>query len=262
MRRYFISDLHLSDKRLDLIRAFVLLIEQIKKTHDQPTELYILGDFYEAWIGDDYKPEWNKPIIESLVSLNTSHIPVFIMHGNRDFLLGKAWLQQTHASLLTEHSLVYAENQSPILLSHGDEYCTADVEYQSFRAQVRQPEWQETVLSMPLANRLALAEQLRNDSKSMSSDKANDIMDVTETEIINQLNRHQCKVCIHGHTHKPCLHKELNYKRLVLGDWDQDIWVAILEDNKLQQYKADIKSMNNEDDWALSNLCKMHSLII
>ncbi|WP_191603336.1 UDP-2,3-diacylglucosamine diphosphatase [Marinomonas algicola] len=262
MHRYFISDLHLSDKRPDLIRAFVLLIEQINKTDRHPSELYILGDFYEAWIGDDYKPNWNKDIIKALISLQTSHTSLFIMHGNRDFLLGKEWLAETGATFLTEHSIITPNSKTSILLSHGDEYCTEDLEYQSFRTQVRQKAWQEQVLSMPLEQRISLAEKLRNDSKSMSSDKHNDIMDVTESEIANKLEQHQCRVCIHGHTHKPFLHHENHYDRLVLGDWDQEVWVAVLDDDSLTQYKTPANSINTSCDWELTSLQLAHQLAV
>ncbi len=262
MLRYFISDLHLSEKRPDLIRAFTLLIDQIKKTaQQQKTELYILGDFYEAWIGDDYTPDWNQPILSALSSLKELNVSVQVMHGNRDFLLGEQWATAAGATIIPEQTIIHTLNKAPILLSHGDEYCIEDVEYQAFRKQVRQPAWQEHVLSLPLSHRIALAEQLRNDSKSMSAEKSNDIMDVTQSEIEATLTKLNCHYCIHGHTHKPNLHQE-KYNRLVLGDWDQFVWLAVLNDNELSQYRMPIDKTQDVHSWNQAALEKAHSLSI
>ncbi|MFT2111615.1 UDP-2,3-diacylglucosamine diphosphatase [Marinomonas sp. 2405UD68-3] len=260
MLRYFISDLHLSEKRPDLTRAFTLLIDQIKHSEcQQATEFYILGDFYEAWIGDDHNPDWNHPIMSSLSSLRDSNINLFVMHGNRDFLLGERWAESVGARLIPEQTIIHSSNSSSILLSHGDEYCIEDVEYQAFRKQVRQQEWQDHVLGLPLEHRIALAEQLRNDSKSMSAEKNNDIMDVTKSEIAATLKKLNCNHCIHGHTHKPRLHTD-EYNRLVLGDWDDFVWLAVLHNNELTQYRLPINLIATSQSWHKTHLEKIHSL--
>ncbi|WCN09472.1 UDP-2,3-diacylglucosamine diphosphatase [Marinomonas mediterranea] len=239
MTDFFISDLHLYDKRPDLIRAFVVLTDEIKKYPD--STLYILGDFYEAWIGDDYQPPWNKDIETALTSLRASGHSIKFIHGNRDFLIKHTWCERTGAELLEEISSLNHRGNI-ICLAHGDEFCTDDIDYQQFRAQNRTEAWQSTVLAMPIEQRLALAQQLRNDSKSMSADKESSIMDVNENTIASTMHQQGASVLIHGHTHRPKLHDQTFGKRLVLGDWDTFVWVAKLEDNSLSQARASVES--------------------
>lgn len=257
MIRYFISDLHLSDKRPDLIRAFVLMMSELtqKHTFQGGAELYLLGDFYEAWIGDDYQPEWNQPIEHSLRLLIDSGTPAYFIHGNRDFLLGKEWCQRVGATLLDEQTPIQ-EYEQTVLLTHGDEYCKDDVEYQKFRAMVRTPEWQHHVLSMPLKQRIALAEQLRNDSKTMSADKSMTIMDVTEDSVFESMQKANAKTLIHGHTHRPEFHIYERYQRCVLGDWDKKVWLATLEKGQLIQSYSLVKDFLEN---GLASLKEVHS---
>ncbi|NLQ18846.1 UDP-2,3-diacylglucosamine diphosphatase [Marinomonas sp. M1K-6] len=238
MIRYFISDLHLNDKRPDLIRAFVQLSKALI-ARDEKAELYILGDFYEAWIGDDYQADWNTQIEEALAALSQSGIGLYFLHGNRDFLIGKAWIKRVGATLIQEQTLLSLD-AGPILLTHGDEYCLEDTEYQAFRKTVRSPAWQEHILAMPLQQRIALAAQLRNDSKSMASTKSTAIMDVTTSAVTDSLAQHHCNTVIHGHTHRPNVHKDEHYQRFVLGDWDDFIWLASIEGYTYTQYKASV----------------------
>lgn len=239
MIRYFISDLHLSDKRPDLIRAFVQLCDELIE-RDHNAELYILGDFYEAWIGDDYQPDWNTPIEVALLALSQSGINTFVLHGNRDFLLGKAWLNRVGATHIKEQTVLSLDNNA-LLLTHGDEYCLEDTEYQAFRKNVRSTEWQTHILAMPLEQRIALAAQLRNDSQSMASGKSNDIMDVTRLAVERSLAEHHCHTVIHGHTHRPSVHQEAGYIRCVLGDWDEFVWLASIESDNYIQYNATVE---------------------
>ncbi|TYL47717.1 UDP-2,3-diacylglucosamine diphosphatase [Marinomonas sp. IMCC 4694] len=240
MIRYFISDLHLSDKRPDLIRAFVKLCGELIERNKE-AELYILGDFYEAWIGDDYQPHWNTPVEGALLTLSQSGINVFILHGNRDFLLGKEWLNRVGAILIKEQTVLSLENNA-LLLTHGDEYCLEDTEYQAFRKTVRSTEWQMHILAMPLEQRIILAAQLRNDSQSMASGKSNDIMDVTTLAVEHSLAEHQCCAVIHGHTHRPNVHQETEHVRCVLGDWDEFIWLASVEGCTYTQCHASVEN--------------------
>ncbi|REG85816.1 UDP-2,3-diacylglucosamine diphosphatase [Marinomonas pollencensis] len=239
MIRYFISDLHLSDKRPDLIRAFVQMMDELIAKHPKnDAALYILGDFYEAWIGDDDQPAWNLPIEASLKKLSDSGMGLFFLHGNRDFLIGDAWCQRVGATLLDEQTLITTSEFS-VLLTHGDEYCQEDVEYQTFRRMVRNPQWQQQILSMPLEKRIALAAQLRDDSKSMSAQKSQGIMDVTERCVQDSLADNHSQVVIHGHTHRPAFHIHQQYARCVLGDWDKQVWLAYLDDQELYQSGCD-----------------------
>ncbi|MBM6550171.1 UDP-2,3-diacylglucosamine diphosphatase [Marinomonas ostreistagni] len=231
MVRYFISDLHLSDKRLDLIQAFVHLTDELcQLAAQEPSQLYILGDFFEAYIGDDYQPQWITELDQQLVKLAEHGIEVFFIAGNRDFLVGPDWFARTQVTELAEQSVL----DDHIVMTHGDEFCIDDHAYQEFRAMVRQPAWQQQVLAMPLEQRIALAQKLRNDSQSMSADKADNIMDVNQTAIAGALPD-DTKLLIHGHTHRPALHESDPTPRLVLGDWDDNIWIAVQAGAKLEQ---------------------------
>lgn len=242
MIRYFISDLHLSDKRPDLIRAFVLMMEELTARNEK-AELYILGDFYEAWIGDDFQADWNTTIENALLNLSQSGINLYFLHGNRDFLIGDAWLTRVGAILIQEQTLLPLEKGS-VLLTHGDEYCLEDVEYQKFRQTVRSSAWQTQILALPLDQRIALAAQLRNDSQSMASEKSMSIMDVTEAAVQSSLDAHHCKNLIHGHTHRPSTHHTENTLRCVLGDWDKNVYLASIEGNHYSQSKATAEDFN------------------
>ncbi|QUX91726.1 UDP-2,3-diacylglucosamine diphosphatase [Marinomonas sp. A3A] len=238
MIRYFISDLHLSDKRPDLIRAFVQMSKELIAREEKAT-LYILGDFYEAWIGDDYQANWNTEIENALTELSESGIALYFLHGNRDFLIGSDWISRVGATLIQEQTKLLLEDNA-VLLTHGDEYCLEDTEYQAFRKTVRSSAWQEHILALPLEQRVALAAQLRNDSKSMASDKSISIMDITPSAVEESLAQHHCKTLIHGHTHRPNVHKNDQHLRCVLGDWDDSIWLASIEGNTYTQSKASV----------------------
>ncbi|MBR7888556.1 UDP-2,3-diacylglucosamine diphosphatase [Marinomonas sp. A79] len=239
MRRYFISDLHLSDKRPDLIRAFVQLADELIQ-QEQSAELYILGDFYEAWIGDDYQADWNIPIEAALKTLSDSDIALYFLHGNRDFLIGKRWVDRVGATLIQEQTRLTLDKGS-LLLTHGDEYCLEDTEYQSFRQTVRSPAWQANILALPIEQRLALAAQLRNDSKTMSSEKSSAIMDVTPDAVQQSLVKNGCATVIHGHTHRPAVHKRKQQLRLVLGNWDDAIWLACIDKDIFTQSSCSVE---------------------
>ena len=247
MTHYFISDLHLSDKRPDLIQAFVNLSNILldHKALDASCKLHIVGDFYEAWIGDDFQSEWNNTIEQSLIKLSESGLPIKFYHGNRDFLIGHDWASRVGAQLVKNTTCIKQGSHS-LLISHGDEACLDDVAYQQFRQMVRQKEWQSQVLSMPLSKRIALASQLREDSKQSNSEKMLDIMDVDSSEIDRLMSVNKADIMIHGHTHRPNLHQHVNGTRLVLGDWDKSAWLAVLSDKSLNQYKINLDFINKE----------------
>lgn len=236
MIRYFISDLHLSNKRPDLIRAFVQLSQSL--CQQTPGQLYILGDFYDAWIGDDFQADWNDPIEQALFAMHQANWQVFFTHGNRDFLIGQQWYQRTACQPLNEQSKLADSN---ILLAHGDEYCTQDSEYQAFRAMVRSTTWQQQILALPIEQRLALAAKLRNDSQTNSAEKTMEIMDVTAAAVADSLQQHQCRNLIHGHTHRPAVHYHADSIRCVLGDWDKYIWLAQLSNGEFTQSSSKVE---------------------
>ncbi|WP_067219835.1 UDP-2,3-diacylglucosamine diphosphatase [Marinomonas gallaica] len=257
MIRYFISDLHLSDKRLDLIQAFVYLTDQLCQCEEPSSELYILGDLFEAYIGDDYQPDWIKILDAQFAKLASANIATYFIAGNRDFLVGDAWFERNSVTALAEQHIIHQNGQA-IMLTHGDEYCVDDHAYQEFRTMVRQPIWQKQVLAMPLEQRLALAQKLRDDSKSMSADKQDAIMDVNALAVEESVVGH-VSLLIHGHTHRPALHKANTYSRLVLGDWDKHVWLAIMDDRGIEHLNVLVEHYLS-DQPCFKEWQKIHSL--
>ncbi len=220
----FISDLHLQPNRPDITQGLLDLLEQEKAALEQ---LYILGDLFEYWIGDDGIQPWQAPVLQALKSLSDGGCQVFFQHGNRDFLIGERFAALTGATLLPEEFLTTLYGV-PTLLMHGDSLCTRDAAYMAFRQQSRSPAWIGQVLAMPLADRVKLAQSLRDQSKMAGQTKSESIMDVTPEEVDNALLRHQATVMIHGHTHRPDRHpiilEHRPHERIVLGDWDSRGW--------------------------------------
>lgn len=222
MNTLFISDLHLSEERPQLTAAFFAFLKDKAATCD---ELYILGDFFDAWIGDDDDRPLAEEVAQALKNLASSGVQIFFQHGNRDFLLGEDYAARCGMQLLPALHIIEREGRR-YLLAHGDQFCTEDVAYQQFRALVRDAAWQQEFLAKPIAERRAIAEQLRAKSKEANSMKAEDIMDVTPSEIINVLIEQQCNTLIHGHTHRPARHSLTlpngsAAERIVLSDWEE-----------------------------------------
>lgn len=217
----FISDLHLCDSRPHITTAFIQFLEQIAS---KAQALYILGDLFEYWAGDDaIELGTHKPVIDALKQLSTSGVAIFLIHGNRDFLLAEGFSKATGVSILPDPSLINLYGKR-VLLSHGDAQCTDDVAYQQFKAEVRSTKWQKQFLGQPLAKRIAYIEQLRSKSEQEKSTKSMQIMDVNATAVESLLAQyHFPAIFIHGHTHRPNqhLHAIAGHKcaRWVLGDW-------------------------------------------
>lgn len=217
----FISDLHLCDSRPHINLAFINFLSNIAQ-HAQA--LYILGDLFEYWAGDDaIEIGAHQPVIHALKSLSTHGVKLFFMAGNRDFLIGQGFSHTTGATLLTDPSVISFYGKQ-VLLSHGDALCTDDTAYQKFRAEVRSPVWQCQFLSQPLTNRIDYIEQLRAKSEQAKSAKSMQIMDVNAAAVDSLLQTFDWpSLFIHGHTHRPNTHKhalgEKTCERWVLGDW-------------------------------------------
>lgn len=240
MTSLFISDLHLDESRPAVTRAFYAFLDTRAKSADA---LYILGDFFEAWIGDDEDSDLSREVVKHLKQLTDSGVELFVMHGNRDFLLGQLFCQQTGATLLSDPCTIMLGEQN-VLLMHGDSLCTKDTEYMAFRQQARSSAWQNQFLSQPLEVRRALVAQMRAQSQSMNSNKSDDIMDVTEAEVVKAMEGATSNTFIHGHTHRPNIH-HLNInqqpaKRMVLGDWESHLWFIEYKDNQLELFKEAI----------------------
>lgn len=224
MSTLFISDLHLQDNRPDLSRAFFHFLQHQAATADA---LYILGDLFDAWIGDDDDSTLARQAMEELHRLTQQGVAVYFMHGNRDFLVGDDFARQTGCQILQDPTRIALYGQ-PVLLMHGDSLCTGDQEYMAFRQQIRDPQRQAQLLALPLEQRRQMAQQLRQQSKAANATKATDIMDVTEAEVFQALAQFQSNILIHGHTHRPKIHRyneQPPLTRIVLGDWDQQGWL-------------------------------------
>ncbi|MGB0468810.1 MAG: UDP-2,3-diacylglucosamine diphosphatase [Pontibacterium sp.] len=225
MRLLFISDLHLSEQRPDLTRALLNFLREDAAHCDQ---LYLLGDIFDAWIGDDFAQPSFLPLIKAFNQLSASGTRIFFQHGNRDFLLGKNFANQISATLLPEQVVIDLPDNQKALIMHGDQLCIDDTEYHAFRKMVRNPTWQSEFLAKPIEERLAIASQLRAASKEKTAEKALDIMDVNAQSVQKVMNDTDCNLLIHGHTHRPAIHKHQRTNstgtRIVLGDWDQNLW--------------------------------------
>ena len=220
-RTLFISDLHLDAGRPQITHLFLDFLETRASGSDA---LYILGDLFEAWIGDDDQSDMNQSVCQGLRQCAASGTPVFVMHGNRDFLLGERFAGLSNATLLQDPTLIELYG-TPTLLMHGDLLCTDDTEYLSFREMVHDPQWQTGFLVKPLEQRRKIAVDMRTLSKQKTSDKVEAIMDVNQAAVIQTMAENQVTRLIHGHTHRPDIHELLvlgeRVQRFVLGDWYQ-----------------------------------------
>ncbi len=215
----FIGDLHLDSKR-PTIRD--LCLKFLASRARQAEALYILGDLFEVWLGDDDDDPHYHSILEALHQLTTAGVAVSVMPGNRDFLLGADFVKKTGCQLLPDPTVIELYGV-PTLLMHGDALCTQDIDYQSFRQKVRNPTWQQQFLAQPLEQRRLLAQQARTYSQTKTQITAEAIMDVTTEAVIDALETHQVYQLIHGHTHRAGVY-HLNVKdqpacRWVVGEW-------------------------------------------
>jgi UDP-2,3-diacylglucosamine hydrolase len=230
-----ISDLHLEEERPDITRAFLHFLQS---RAPQAEALYILGDFFEAWIGDDAMSPFQHSIAQALRKLADGGTRIFLMHGNRDFMIGKAFCREAGCTLLTDPSLVRM-NGEPVLLMHGDSLCTQDEAYMRLRRWLRNPVSLLILRNLPLATRHKLARKLRKESRMQTRQKAAEITDVTPEEIPRILRRYGARTLIHGHTHRPASH-ELDVdgqsaRRIVLGDWDCQGWALQVDEQGFRQ---------------------------
>ncbi len=215
----FISDLHLDPQRPEITRLFLDFLEGRGRSAER---LYILGDLFEAWVGDDDDSSLADAVCAGLRDCAGSGTPVYVMHGNRDFLLGEDFAAASGCKLLADPTVVDLYGQATLLM-HGDLLCTDDTEYLAFRDMVREPAWQQAFLARPLAERRQIAAQLRETSIERTHGKPDSIMDVNPQTVTDTMERHAVQRLIHGHTHRPAVHElRVNGKparRLVLGDW-------------------------------------------
>ena len=225
---YFIADLHLTQSRPDISACFLRFL---KFDAINAEKLYILGDLFEAWIGDDDDSPLLQTIAKALKTLSSFGTKIYFIHGNRDFLLGSKFAKKSGMILLPEIDLIDLYGQDVVIM-HGDTLCTRDVDYQKFRQKSRTWWWQFIVKSLPLFVRKKIAKDYRKKSASATALKSADIMDVTQSEVVNCLTQYHSQLLIHGHTHRPDIHtlhaNGNKAQRIVLGDWyEQGAWLKV-----------------------------------
>ena len=224
MATLFISDLHLDPERPDITRLFGEFLDGEART---AAALYILGDLFEAWVGDDDPSEAGAFVATKLRALSERGVPVSFQRGNRDFLVGDGYAARAGFAILPDPAVVMLDG-SAVLLSHGDQLCVDDAAYQAFRAQTRDPAWQAGFLSQPLPARLAFARQARTASQARQGElkragTMETITDVAPAAVEELFTRYGVETLIHGHTHRPAIHAldvaGRARRRIVLGDW-------------------------------------------
>ena len=219
MSAVLISDLHLHESDPTLFSKFEMFLSS--KVYGF-NNLYILGDLFETWIGDDDESKFNKKVIEILKKVSADGMKVFLMHGNRDFLIGESFCSSINAELLSDYH-IYEDGDSKILLLHGDTLCTDDSKYQEFRKLVRTESWKGDFLSKSLKERIDIASGLREMSNEETENKKNEIMDVNLESVRKISNEFNIEKMIHGHTHRPFIHQDENLLRVVLSDWENEV---------------------------------------
>ena len=222
MATLFIADLHLQTEEPAITAGFLRFLAGDGRHADA---LYILGDLFEAWIGDDDPNPLHHDIARAIKSLVDSGVPCFFIHGNRDFLLGKRFARESGMTLLPEEKVLDLYGRR-VLIMHGDTLCTDDVGYLAFRAKVHKPWLQTLFLALPLFIRRRIAAKMRAGSKASNSNKSVAIMDVNPQAVVSVMEKHQVQWLIHGHTHRPDVHElTANHQpahRVVLGAWHSE----------------------------------------
>jgi UDP-2,3-diacylglucosamine hydrolase len=219
MTTLFISDLHLEADRPEIGEQFLDFLDEEAADAEA---LYILGDFFEYWVGDDDPDPYYASIKQSLRTFTDTGVPVYFMHGNRDFMIGPEFAAETGVTILPDPYPLELYGKS-VLLSHGDAMCTDDVEYQKVREMTRNPEWQAMMLGKPLEERLAIAKHARAQSEQRNKTLSESIMDVNPDAVKKTISEYGVEILLHGHTHRPDIHgvevDDVLAKRVVLGDW-------------------------------------------
>jgi UDP-2,3-diacylglucosamine hydrolase len=219
MTTLFISDLHLEASRPEIGEQFLSFLGGEARDAEA---LYILGDLFEVWLGDDDPNPYYAGMKVAIRELTESGVAVFFMHGNRDFTIGEVFSGETGVEILDDPVVVDLYGQS-VLLSHGDALCTDDVQYQQVRAMTRNPEWQAMMLAKSIEERIAFAIQARKDSMARGDSVSDEIMDVNLEAVVATLREHGTSIMLHGHTHRPAIHDvdlgDRRATRIVLGDW-------------------------------------------
>ena len=227
----FFSDIHLSEDRPKLS---TLLLNYLQQIGDEITDIYVIGDLFEVWLGDDLIHPSYMPVLNFFKKLS-QQLNLYFIPGNRDFLVGAQFSNLTGFEILADPVIIELYG-IPTLLLHGDLLCTDDHNYMAFRKQVRQPEWQQQFLALPSNQRIELAKKTRAESMQQTAQKTDIIMDANLATIKSYCEKHQVKQLIHGHTHRPEIGtistNHTSIQRYVLGDWVDAISVLTVTKNK------------------------------
>ena len=219
MTTLFISDLHLEASKPEIGEQFLSFLTGEAASADA---LYILGDLFESWVGDDDPNPHYALMKAGIRKLVDSGVPVFFMHGNRDFMIGEQFAKETGVTILDDPEIMEIFG-AVVLLSHGDALCIDDLQYQKVRLMTRDPAWQAMMRAKPLAERIAFAEHAREQSRQYNNAVGEDIMDVNQDAVIGTFRNRGVDILLHGHTHRPAVHdidlKDRKVRRIVLGDW-------------------------------------------
>ena len=222
---YFISDLHLEESNPKVVEGFVTYLTSLNAGDN----LYILGDLFEVWIGDDFQDSLIESV-EAAICACKAHVS--LMHGNRDFLIGQDFASRANVSLLDDPTYITIGDE-PVLLMHGDSLCTRDEAYMAVRSQLRDPGFQAQLLAQPIDARKQIAASARQESTHHKQQTAMEIMDVTSSEVDQIMTNHRVRTLIHGHTHRPMDHQSEgstgDLRRIVLGDWGENGWHAVAD---------------------------------
>lgn len=233
MSTLFISDLHLDESRPEIVDLFErFLAEEARRAK----ALYILGDLFESWIGDDDDSPLAHRVANALRALSDSGVPIYFMRGNRDFVLGEDFARKSGMTILDDPTVIDLDGK-PVLLMHGDTLCTDDVEYQKFRRLMHNRWFQRIALALPLSIRRRIAGRLRGQSQKHVERKSDAIMDVNQSAVEAAMRARGVALLIHGHTHRPATHRfnmdGRSVERVVLGDW--------YEQSSIRRFPVDTK---------------------
>ena len=229
MSSCFISDLHLDDARKDIKKTFFKFLDEEAPKFDN---LYILGDLFEVWVGDDFQDTLSVEVIKRLKAFSQTGRKIYFMHGNRDFLLGQKFVESCGGEIISD-PYVFKLKDKKVMLSHGDIFCIDDLDYQNFKNTVRSEKWKTNFLSKDLSERKAIAKKLREESAQKNLEKKAFLMDVNKDEVNRVAQKYDIDILIHGHVHRPKTHIEAYGKRIVLGDWDKKYWFISLIDQEI-----------------------------
>ena len=241
MTTVFLSDIHISDQHPEISEHFK---EFLLNEKSKINTIYILGDLFEYWLGDDDPNPSYGEIKLLLKKLSQKGLSIFFIHGNRDFLIGEKFAEEAGCHILRDPKVIDLFGKK-VLISHGDIFCKDDKKYQSFRDQTRDPEWKKSILGKPLHFREEFAKQARLESIKHTSSKKNEIMDVNKDEILKMYEKYNVDIIIHGHTHRPAIHDVFfngrNCQRIVLGDWYEQGSILKCDETGFDLIKLDRK---------------------